>query len=182
MAVSRNGVLHAECEVGVSGRATYQGKGIGLVDEKGRVAIPNALRHTLAKNAPRPDGKDGGTVIIAPHPEFRCLIAYDPAYETEVLADVAEREKEALERSGKRDWSIAARASATEALPFDGSGRFVMPAFERRYARIEGAAFFHANFHTIMIWSPKVLLETEGFDPFLKEACEWACEEKGIVL
>lgn len=182
MTAFRNGMLRLVCEVGVSERATYQGKGIGLVDDKGRVAIPNALRSTLARNAPRADGKDGGTVIIAPHPEYRCLIAYDPAYELEVIADVAAREAEALAQSGKRDWSIAARASATEALPFDGSGRFIMPAFERRYARIEGAAFFHANFHVIMIWSPKVLLETEGFDPFLKEACEWACEEKGIAL
>ena len=166
----------------MSDRATYQGKGIGLVDDKGRVAIPNALRATLAKNSPRADGKDGGTVIIAPHPKFRCLIAYDPAYETDVLASVAQREAEAIAKTGEMDYSIAARASATEALPFDGSGRFIMPAFERRYARIEGAAFFHANFHTIMIWSPKVLLTTENFDPFLKEACEWACEEKGIAL
>ena len=166
----------------MSDRATYQGKGIGLVDDKGRVAIPNALRATLAKNAPRADGKDGGTVILAPHPKFRCLIAYDPAYEESILAEVARLEADALAKTGEMNYAIAARASASEALPFDGSGRFIMPAFERRYARIEGAAFFHADFRRILIWSPTVLLATEDFDPFLKEACEWACEEKGIAL
>ena len=61
-------------------RQEYQGKGLGLVDDKGRVAIPSALRTTLAKNAPRDDGKDDGSVIIAPHPTYRCLIAYDPGF------------------------------------------------------------------------------------------------------
>jgi len=166
----------------VSDRAAYRGKGLGLVDDKGRVAIPNALRAALARNAPRADGKDGGSVILAPHPKFRCLIAYDPAYATEMDAVVERMESEALERTGERDYAVAARANATEEVPFDGSGRFIMPAFERRYARIEGAAFFHGDSRTINIWSPKVLLALEGFDPFLKEACEWACEERGIVL
>ena len=61
-------------------RVDYQGKGLGLVDDKGRVAIPNTLRASLAKNAPRDDGKDGGTVIVAAHPKYRCLIAYDPGF------------------------------------------------------------------------------------------------------
>lgn len=166
----------------MSERALYRGKGLGLVDDKGRVAIPNALRAALAKNAPRADGKDGGTVILAPHPKFRCLIAYDPAYAAAMDADVERMEAEALARSGERDYGIAARANATEEVPFDGSGRFIMPAFERRYAGIDGAAFFHGDSRTITIWSPTVLLAIEDFDPFLKEACQWACEEKGIAL
>lgn len=166
----------------VSGRAKYKGKGLGLVDEKGRVAIPVALRNALAQNAPRADGKDGGTVIIAPHPEFRCLIAYDPAYSDERDAEVERLEAEAFARTGKRDYSIAARANATEELPFDGSGRFVLPAFERRYARIENAAFFNGDSRVITIWSPKVLLSIDDFDPFVKEACEYWCEKNGIAL
>jgi len=175
-------MLRAACEVGVSERARYNGKGLGLVDDKGRVAIPNALRATLAANAPRADGKGGGDVHIAPHPEFRCLVAYDPAYQDLMFDEVAKREAEAIARDGKMDYAIASRASAGEVLPFDGSGRFIMPASERRYARIDDAAFFHASRDVILIWSPKVLLATENFDPFLKECCEFACEEKGIAL
>ena len=59
------GVLRACGEDGVAERGDYQGSGLALVDDKGRVAIPNALRSTLAANSPRADGKDGGTVIIA---------------------------------------------------------------------------------------------------------------------
>ena len=162
-------------------RADYQGKGLGLVDDKGRVAIPNALRATLAKNSPREDGKDGGTVIIAPHPEYRCLIAYDPGFVPLWKAKLEARDAAHAERTGRVDYNILDRAGGAEPLPFDGSGRFIMPAFERRYARIEGAAVFVGRYDWITIWSPKILLETPGIDPFLKEFVEFTCEDKGIV-
>ena len=79
MAVCRKGVVCAWGVISVAARGRYQGHGIGLVDDKGRVAIPNALRATLQHNAPRPDGKDGGTIIVGPHEFHDCLVAYDPA-------------------------------------------------------------------------------------------------------
>ena len=163
-------------------RQEYQGKGLGLVDDKGRVAIPSALRTTLAKNAPRDDGKDGGTVIIAPHPTYRCLIAYDPGFIETLKRECEARDEAHVAATGASDYNILARAGAAESLPFDGSGRFIMPAFERRYARIEEVAFFHGTFKWITIWSPRVMIETDGIDPFLKEAVEFQCAEKGIVL
>ena len=163
-------------------RVDYVGKGLALVDDKGRVAIPNTLRAILAKNAPRDDGKDGGSVVVAPHPEHRCLIAYDPAYLTSLKTRLEQLDARQLADSGRPDYNILDRAGAAEPLPFDGSGRFIMPAFERRYARIEGAAVFHGSFNWITIWSPKVLLETPGTDAFLREFVEFSCEEKGIAL
>lgn len=179
---SGGGRLHPGREVTLADRVDYQGKGLGLVDDKGRVAIPNTLRATLAKNSPREDGKDGGTVIIAPHPEYRCLIAYDPAYVAAWREKLEGRDQAQFEATGRSDYNILDRAGGAEPLPFDGSGRFIMPAFERRYARIGNAAVFHGSFNWITIWSPQVLIETPGIDPFLKEYVEFACEEKGIVL
>lgn len=163
-------------------RGDYQGKGLGLVDPKGRVAIPNSLRATLAGNSPRDDGKDGGTVIIAPHPRYRCLIAYDPGFVPLWKAKLAALDAAQFERSGATDYNILDRAGGAEPLPFDGSGRFIMPAFERRYARIGDAAVFLGAFDWITIWSPAILIETPDIDPFLKEYVEYACEEKGIAL
>ena len=169
-------------EGGVSDRVLYQGKGIGLVDDKGRVAIPNALRTALAKNAPRDDGKDGGSVIVAAHPDYRCLIAYDPAYTSAERARLKELDAAQFAASGRTDYNLLDRAGAAEPLPFDGSGRFIMPGFERRYARIGQVAFFTGSFDWITIWSPQVLIETPGIDDYLKEAAAFLCEEKGIVL
>ena len=100
-------------------RVDYQGKGLGLVDDKGRVAIPNTLRAMLAKNAPREDGKDGGTVIIAPHPEHRCLIAYDPGFVPYWKAKLEALDAAQFEKSGRVDYNILDRAGGAEPLPFD---------------------------------------------------------------
>ena len=174
-------VLHLGREVCVGDRADYQGKGLGLVDDKGRVAIPNALRATLAKNSPRDDGKDGGTVIVGSHPEYRCLIAYDPAYVAAYKAELKAMEEE-QRQGGRRNYNILSRAGSAESLPFDGSGRFVMPAYERQHARIGGAAIFLGSFDYMTIWAPHILIETPDIDPFLKEYVAFACEEKGIAL
>lgn len=163
-------------------RVDYQGKGLALVDDKGRVAIPNTLRAILAKNAPRDDGKDGGTVVVAPHPEHRCLIAYDPGFVSVWKAKLEGLDAAQFAATGRPDYNILDRAGAAEPLPFDGSGRFIMPAFERRYARIGGAAVFHGSFNWITIWDPRTLIETPGVDPFLKEFVEFSCEDKGIAL
>ncbi|MEH3035958.1 MAG: division/cell wall cluster transcriptional repressor MraZ [Sphingomonas adhaesiva] len=163
-------------------RVDYQGKGLGLVDDKGRVAIPNTLRASLAKNAPRDDGKDGGTVIIAPHPKHRCLIAYDPGFVPHWKAKLEAMNAAHTAAGGAHDYNILDRAGGAEPLPFDGSGRFIMPTFERRYAKIGGAAVFLGSFDWITIWSPAILLETPEIDPFLKEYVEFACEDKGIAL
>ena len=69
----------------VDERSEYQGDGLGLVDDKGRVAIPASLRQALATNSPRPDGKDGGTIIVGVHPKQTCLRAYDPAFVKKIL-------------------------------------------------------------------------------------------------
>ena len=163
-------------------RVDYQGKGLGLVDDKGRVAIPNTLRASLAKNAPREDGKDGGTVIVAAHPRYRCLIAYDPGFVSVWKAKLEAMNAVQTAAGAAHDYNILDRAGGAEPLPFDGSGRFIMPTFERRYAKIGGAAVFLGSFDWITIWSPSILLETPDIDPFLKEYVEFACEDKGIAL
>lgn len=174
--------MHPNREVGVAERVDYQGKGLGLVDDKGRVAIPNTLRSMLAKNSPREDGKDGGTVIVAPHPEHRCLIAYDPGFVPFWKARLESLDAAQLEKSGRPDYNILDRAGGAEPLPFDGSGRFIMPTFERRFARIGEAAVFLGAFNWITIWSPKIMIETPGIDSFLKEYVEFTCEERGISI
>ena len=73
-------------------RGYYQGDGIGLVDDKGRVAIPSALRTILAANAPKANGKDGGTIVIGAHQKSRCLIAYDPGFLDVMAARLDRRE------------------------------------------------------------------------------------------
>jgi len=166
----------------VSERGDYQGSGLALVDDKGRVAIPNALRSTLAENAPRADGKDGGTVIIAAHEDQPCLIAYDPAYIAELKRELNERVALSRGPDGKVDHNIKRGGANGEAVPFDGSGRFIMPGFPRFYANIGGHAFFWGTLDYIEIWDPKTLLSTPGIAPQMDAACRYYCQDKGVPL
>jgi MraZ protein len=166
----------------VADRSLYQGGGIGLVDDKGRVAIPNSLRSTLAENAPRSDGKDGGTIIVAVHEDQPCLVAYDPAYLRELKAELDKRIELSRGVDGKVDHNIKRNGANGEAVPFDGSGRFIMPGFPRFHANIGPHAFFWGTFDTIEIWDPKTLLSTPGVGHAMVSACRYYCQEKGIAL
>lgn len=172
--------MRAACGVGVSDRGEYQGSGVGLVDDKGRVAIPSSLRSTLAGNAPRADGKDGGTVIIGPHQKQRCLIAYDAGYLAKLKAQLDTREERYTGEDGEFDYNIKRRAASGEAVPFDGSGRLIMPGFPRAYAGITQHAFFFGVFDYFEIWDPSVLFESDGPENMKFEA-RWHLEQKGVT-
>lgn len=182
MAASRDGEAVPFGGVGVASRSWYQGDGIGLVDDKGRVAIPAALRQTLAANSPKADGKTGGTVVIGAHQKHKCLVAYDPAYLDLLAAKLERRETENTGPDGELDYNIKRRAASGEATPFDGSGRFIMPAFPRFYAGIGAHAFFYGVFDYIEIWNPKTLIETADYPEVAKEMARFYMAEKGVAL
>ncbi|MDP1025622.1 division/cell wall cluster transcriptional repressor MraZ [Sphingomonas sp. KR1UV-12] len=163
-------------------RGRYQGDGIGLVDDKGRVAIPAALRATLAANAPKADGKTGGTIVIGAHQKNPCLVAYDPLYLDILAAQLDKREAEHVGPDGEFDYNIKRAAASGEAVPFDGSGRFIMPAFPRFYAGIGEHAFFYGVLDYIEIWDPKTLIETDGIPRVVKAMAAFHMQQKGIAL
>ncbi len=163
-------------------RGYYQGDGIGLVDDKGRVAIPSALRTILAANAPKANGKDGGTIVIGAHQKSRCLVAYDPGFLDIMAARLDRREAEHTGADGEFDYNIKRRATSGEAVPFDGSGRFIMPAFPRFHAGIGVHAFFYGVFDYIEIWDPKTLIEPPDAPEIMKSMARFHMMEKGVSL
>ena len=166
----------------MANRSWYQGDGIGLVDDKGRVAIPAALRQALSANAPKADGKHGGTVVIGAHQKNKCLVAYDPGYLDVLTSKLEKREAEHTAEDGELDYNIKRRAASGEAVPFDGSGRFIMPAFPRFYAGIGPHAFFYGVLDYIEIWDPKTLVETGEVPDVVKQMARFYMAEKGVQL
>jgi MraZ protein len=182
MAAFQDASVRAVCGGGVSIRGRYQGHGIGLVDDKGRVAIPNALRTTLQQNAPRADGKDGGTIVIGPHESNECLVAYDPAYVEIRAVQLDAHEAEHTAADGSYDYNYQRRVMAGEAVPFDGSGRFIMPAFPRFHANIGQYAFFQGINNRIEIWDPATALADPSLDKVTKKMIRFYMAEKGVEL
>ena len=166
----------------MAARGRYQGHGIGLVDDKGRVAIPSALRATLQLNAPRADGKDGGTIVVGPHEASECLVAYDPAFVEIQATRLDSHEAQFTGADGSYDYNIQRRAMAGEAVPFDGSGRFIMPAFPRDYANIQAHAFFYGANNRIEIWDPATAVADPSLDPIVKKMIRFGMRERGVEL
>ena len=161
-------------------RGFYQGSGLGLVDDKGRVAIPASLRSTLAANAPRADGKDGGVVVVSVHQDAKCLIAYDQPYAATLKSQLDAQEIAA--GPGARDFNVKRAAALGELVPFDGSGRFILPELLLFQAGITQHAFFYGVFDYFEIWDPKTLVEAEGIPESVKAAAHFYCGKKGIAL
>ncbi len=170
--------------VGVASRSWYQGDGIGLVDDKGRVAIPAALRQTLSANAPKADGKTGGTVIIGAHQSHQCLIAYDGGYLDQLAQRLERMENQHTAETGQVDYNIKRSGASGEAVPYDGSGRFIMPAFPRFHANITDHAFFYGDLDYIEIWDPKTLIESPDVPDghVMKKMARFYAAKMGIAL
>lgn len=168
----------------MSERGGYQGCGLQLVDEKGRVAIPAALRATLLANTPQVEGTKGaGTIVVSTHQREKCLIGYDPAYAADLQRRLTAREEANTLPGGEIDYNIKRRGiGAAEATPFDASGRFIMPAFPRFHAGIGKHAFFWGVLDYFEIWDPATLVATEQAPEVMKSAVRFFAAEKGIAL
>lgn len=167
----------------VSERELYQGTGLQLVDGKGRVAIPAALRTSILLNSPAVDSTDGAKVSISAHPTQKCLIGCDKGW-TLLQNARSTRQEEAFKRlDGEIDYNIKRKASgAGEDVGFDASGRFIMPAFPRFYAGIGDHAFFYGVYDYFEIWDPRTLIDTDGPPEVMKAAVRFFAAEKGIAL
>ncbi len=170
-------------EVCVAGREIFQGYALQLVDDKGRVAIPAALRGTLFSRLPGgTDPKEAMQVVVGLHESERCLIAFDEAYS---LARFTELEARAIAQAGPDGaprHDIIRAGMAVETLPFDASGRFILPGFPRKRARISRYAFFMGMGRHFEIWDPATMMESDQVSADMKEAAAYFLEERGEKL
>ncbi len=163
--------------VRVTDRELYEGFALQSVDEKGRVAIPADLRNAAERNS------DVRQVVVGMSEIDPCLTAYDLAWSKELHARLERIERLAIDRGETVDLRAKRRAfGQVEKAPFDGSGRFVLPTFFRQKAKIGRWAFFSGAGDTFDIWAPEQLMQAPDVDPFLREMCEFLCQQKGVAL
>ena len=157
-------------------RELFRGHALTAIDGKGRVAIPAALRSVIEKNS------DGRIVIIAKHQSDPCLSGYDRGW-SRLLHERLEREEDRERNAGRDfDYHNAYRRAfgLVEEVPYDTSGRFILPAFFRAKAQLTDLAFFYGTGSTFEIWSPTVLIDTPGIDEETKEVAAFLMAERGV--
>ena len=178
-AASANRSALLEGELGSRVEHLFQGSALNAVDAKGRVSLPAFLRQVVEKRG------DAHAVVLAKHDTFPCITAYDRGYAA-IQHRKLERIGEALETDPARAAEYHARNllafGTTEDVPYDPSGRIVLPPMSRRKAKIADLALFIGAGETFQIWNPAEFLAHEAIHEDLKDVARYRLEEKGIAL
>ena len=155
----------------------FQGSALNAVDAKGRVSVPAFLRSVIERRG------DAKTIVLAKHESFPCLSAYDPAY--------AALKHSKLERLFEKEEGNPAAAldyqqrnlmafAATEEVPYDSSGRIVLPPMMRKKGGIEDLALYLGTGETFQIWNPRLFLADKNIPEDLKDIARYRLEERGL--
>ena len=169
--------LRCERGVVVALEHLFQGSALNAVDAKGRVSVPSFLRSVIERRG------DSRTIVLAKHDTFACLSAYDPAYaalkhaKLERLLEKEETNPDAQLEYQQRNLMAFA---ATEEVPYDPSGRIVLPPMMRRKGELMELALFLGTGETFQIWNPKLLLKDPRIPADLKDITRFRLEEKGL--
>lgn len=156
----------------------FQGSALNGVDAKGRVSVPAFLRTVVERRG------DSRTIVLAKHELFPCLSAYDPAY----AALKHQKIERLLEKNEQQDGAQLAYTQSnlmafaiSEEVPYDSTGRILLPAMMRRKGGIADMALFLGVGETFQIWNPTTLLEDDRIPEDLKDVCRYRLEERGLA-
>lgn len=132
----------------------YNGQAYSPSGDKGRFVLPPAFRKAVKESS-------GGnrTVCLAAHDRFDCLVGFGLSHIDKLEAQL-DREEERAIRLGLADFDRDVRAAQLfgfEQLPFDDSGRFVMPEHLRELGKVADGLYFQAAGDRFFVWSPPEL-------------------------
>ena len=152
----------------------FNGSALNAVDAKGRLSVPSFIRSVVERRS------EAKAIIIGVHEVDPCLTAYDRNYARNLFS---ENERRRLTEEGRDPQAHFARArrtfGVTEEVPYDTSGRIILPPMMRRKGRIDDLALFIGTGGTFEIWNPRLALESG--DENLRELAAWRLEEKGMA-
>ena len=155
----------------------FQGSALNAVDAKGRVSVPAFLRTVIERRG------DARSIVLAKHDSFPALSAYDPAHAAK-LHEKIERLLEKQETDPAAEIEYARRTmmafGATEEVPYDSSGRIILPPMMRRKGEIGDLALFLGVGETFQVWNPTLFLADARIPDDLKDIARFRMEERGL--
>jgi MraZ protein len=140
--------------------------------------LPPAFRKAVKESS-------GGnrTLCLTVHDRFDCLVGFGLSHIDKLEAQL-DREEDRAIRLGNADFDRDVRAAQLfgfEQLPFDDSGRFVMPEHLRGLGKVEDGLYFHAAGDRFFVWAPTELKKMGAEWKGAQAACEtlMAASKKG---
>lgn len=145
----------------------YSGQGFSLLGEKGRFVLPPDFRKAV-----RDSGQGERVLCLAKHPRWKCLTGFGLSRVDEFETELNREEGIALERGLDFDRDHRAQQLYGFArVPFDDSGRFVMPERFFKLGGLSEAVFFQGGGKMFTIWNPSELAKLGAGWEDAQEAC-----------
>ena len=131
---------------GVSG---YSGQGLSPRGEKGRYVLPPAFRNAIG---------DPRTLCLFKRDRWNCLTGFGLARTDSFEGQLDREEESALRLSKEFDRELRSTQLWTfSEVPFDASGRFVLPEYLAELCDIDDAICFLGGGPFFTLWAPKQL-------------------------
>jgi MraZ protein len=143
--------------------AGYSGQAYAPVGDKARYVLPPLFRKAVR------DSSEGRVLCLAKHDRWRCLVGFGLSREAQL-----DREEERALRLGQA-FDRETRSSQLNGfveLPFDDSGRFVMPEYLRTLANIGDGIFVQGGGRFFTLWNPAELMKMGDDWAAAKAACQ----------
>ena len=155
----------------------FQGSALNAVDAKGRLSVPAFVRGVIERRS------DARAIVVGAHEIAPCLTAYGRNYAKNLWTDLERRRLAEEDRGGTLDdhYARARRMfGMTEDVPYDPSGRIVLPPMMRRKGDVQDLALFLGTGETFQIWNPKLFLKDPRVPEDMKDIARFRLEEKGL--
>jgi MraZ protein len=129
---------------------SYSGQGFSLQRDKGRFVLPSTFRKTV-----RESSGNRPVLCLSKHDRWTCLTGFGLS-RSEAFADQIDREEEKAAQTG-RDFDRDLRAMQLygfSEVPFDESGRFVLPPHLADLCGVSDQLYFQAAGPFFVLFSP----------------------------
>ena len=130
----------------------YSGQGFSFRGEKNRFVLPPAFRKAVAESS-------GDRILcLAKHERWNCLTGFGLSRREEFAQQLDKEEEAAIRRNLDFDRDLRAmQLYGFAEIPFDASGRFVMPDYLAEMGQLEHGVYFHGGGDFFTMWNPEEL-------------------------
>ena len=133
----------------------FRGSALNAVDAKGRLSVPAFIRQKIERRS------DEKILVLGPHAQFQCLVGYDSNYSATMQDKADKRLGDNPDPLAELELQASLFAETID-VPYDGSGRIILPGRLKGRAGIGELAMFIGMGGEFQVWSPEIALESES--------------------
>lgn len=145
----------------------YSGQAYSPAGDKSRFVLPPLFRKAVK------DSSGSRILCLTKHDRWTCLVGFGLSRKDEFERQL-DREEEMAFKFG-RAFDRETRSSQLNGfaeIPFDDSGRFVMPEYLRDLGKVEGGLYFQGGGRFFTLWRPEELYQMGDDWAAAKAACK----------